>query len=74
MSFAAVHKHVAVLEAAGLVSKTKRGREQLVHAELAGLNLVRAELNALESLWVGRIDRMGELLALETRERDDGGH
>ena len=33
MSFAAVQKHVAVLERAGLVTKERRGREQLVRTE-----------------------------------------
>ena len=32
MSFAAVQKHVAVLERATLVTKERRGREQIVHA------------------------------------------
>ena len=33
MSFAAVQKHVAVLERAGLVTKERRGREQLVRTD-----------------------------------------
>src|SRR5262245_51166847 len=37
MSFAAVQKHVAVLERAGLVSKQRRGREQLVRTEAAAM-------------------------------------
>ena len=74
MSFAAVQKHVAVLEAAGLVTKTRSGREQLVKAGTTTLELVRAELDTLESTWRGRFDRMGELLAHDDRETPDGRH
>ena len=35
MSFAAVQKHVAVLEVAELVTKRRRGREQLVRGNVA---------------------------------------
>ena len=63
MSFAAVQKHVAALQSAGLVTKTRRGREQLVSAEVQTLRTARAALEALEETWRGRIDRMGEILA-----------
>lgn len=63
MSFAAVQKHVATLQSAGLVTKTRRGREQLVSADVQALRTTRAALDALEDTWRGRIDRMGELLA-----------
>jgi DNA-binding transcriptional ArsR family regulator len=63
MSFAAVHKHVAVLERAGLVSKTRRGREQLVRTDGDALGRARRMLDELEALWRGRVDRMAELLA-----------
>jgi DNA-binding transcriptional ArsR family regulator len=63
MSFAAVHKHVAVLERAGLVSKERRGREQLVRTDGHALGQARRVLDELEALWRRRIDRMAELLA-----------
>jgi DNA-binding transcriptional ArsR family regulator len=62
MSFAAVQKHVAVLERAGLVTKERRGREQLVHADLAAVDRVRHVLDELEQTWRGRAERMAELL------------
>jgi DNA-binding transcriptional ArsR family regulator len=68
MSFAAVHKHVAVLEQAGLVTKERRGREQLVRTEGDAVNRARQVLDELEADWRGRVDRMAELLA-EGRER-----
>ena len=63
MSFAAVQKHVAVLESAGLVSKQRRGREQRVSGNVDALREARRLLDQLEDVWRGRIDRIGELLA-----------
>ncbi|HLT96606.1 MAG TPA: metalloregulator ArsR/SmtB family transcription factor [Acidimicrobiia bacterium] len=63
MSFAAVQKHVAVLEEAGLVTKRPRGREQLVTADVTAVRRARFLLDQLEALWLERIDRMGEILA-----------
>lgn len=62
MSFAAVQKHVAVLERAGLVSKERRGREQLVRSNLPAVRQARQALNHLEAAWRGRVDRMAALL------------
>jgi DNA-binding transcriptional ArsR family regulator len=63
MSFAAVQKHVAVLERAGLVVKERRGREQLVQTDLAAVDRMRQVLDELEQTWRGRADRMSDLLA-----------
>ncbi|HVO54610.1 MAG TPA: metalloregulator ArsR/SmtB family transcription factor [Solirubrobacterales bacterium] len=63
MSFAAVQKHVAVLERSGLVSKERRGREQLVRTDLDAVSRARAALEELEREWRGRVDRMSSLLA-----------
>lgn len=65
MTFAAVQKHVAVLERAGLVGKRKRGREQLAHGQVAAVRTVASLLADLEDLWRGRIARMDHLLAEE---------
>jgi DNA-binding transcriptional ArsR family regulator len=62
MSFAAVQKHVAVLERAGLVTKERRGREQLVRTEAAAVGSARQALDELEATWRGRVDRMSDLL------------
>jgi DNA-binding transcriptional ArsR family regulator len=62
MSFAAVQKHVAVLERAGLVTKERRGREQLVHTDAGAVVRARQVLDELESTWRGRVDRMSDLL------------
>jgi DNA-binding transcriptional ArsR family regulator len=63
MSFAAVQKHVAVLERAGLVTKERRGREQLVRTDRDAVSRARRLLDELETAWRGRVDRMGDLLA-----------
>jgi DNA-binding transcriptional ArsR family regulator len=63
MSLPAVQKHVAVLERAGLVGKTRAGREQRVHAERDRLRLARDLLDAYEVLWRHRIAAMDALLA-----------
>ena len=62
MSFAAVQKHVAVLEQAGLVTKVRRGREQLVHTDGVAVGRARRALDELEAAWRGRVQRMGDLL------------
>jgi len=63
MSFAAVQKHVSVLEEAGLVSKRTQGRERLVTANPASIAHARALLDQYELLWRSRIDRLDGLLA-----------
>lgn len=68
MSFAAVQKHVAVLERAGLVSKERHGREQLVRADVDTIRSAARSLDRLEALWRDRLDRFGEVLADQTKE------
>jgi DNA-binding transcriptional ArsR family regulator len=70
MSFAAVQKHVAILERAGLVTKQRTGRRKIVRTNLEGLRVARRLLDRYEELWRGRIDRMSELVTEYTRERD----
>ena len=69
MSFAAVQKHVAILEGAGLVTKSRTGRRKVVRTEIAGLQVARRLLDQYEALWRGRIDRMTTLIT-ETKEPD----
>jgi len=63
MSFAAVQKHVAVLDRAGLVRKQRRGREQFVAPVIDTIDRARALLDEYEALWRGRIQRMDAILA-----------
>ena len=68
MSMAAVQKHVRVLEDAGLVTKTRRGREQRVLCRVEALRRAQDLLGAYEQLWRDRFDRIGDLLAEPTKE------
>ena len=63
MSFAAVQKHVVVLEEAGLVSKQRRGRESLVRGDIDRVRDARSALDALELLWRDRVAQMDAILA-----------
>jgi DNA-binding transcriptional ArsR family regulator len=67
MSFAAVQKHVVVLEDAGLVTKERRGRERIVHTDLDTVQKARVLLDGIEELWRARVDRIDDLLAAEKR-------
>ncbi len=70
MSFAAVQKHVAVLEGAGLVTKRRRGREQLVQGDAAALRRASEVLDAIEAVWRARMDRFGAALADDHDEEE----
>jgi len=63
MSFAAVQKHVAVLEGAGLVSKQARGRERIVRGNPVQIARARELLTRLEELWRTRFDQLDDVLA-----------
>ena len=67
MSFAAVQKHVAILERAGLVTKRRRGRRKVVHTNVEGIRVAQNLLDRFQDLWRLRIERMTELIN-ETNE------
>ena len=68
MSFAAVQKHVAVLERAGLVTKQRIGRRKVVRTNVEGLRAAQRLLDRYEQLWRDRIDRMTALINETTQE------
>ena len=63
MSFAAVQKHVAVLERAGLITKRRSGREALASGDVEAVRSVGSMLTELEAVWRGRIARIDDLIA-----------
>jgi DNA-binding transcriptional ArsR family regulator len=67
MSFAAVQKHVAILERAALVTKQRIGRRKVVRTSVQGIRIAQDLLDRYEELWRGRIDRMTDLI-IDTRE------
>lgn len=62
MSFAAVQKHVAVLEGAGLVMKHPHGRERIVRGNPDMIRQAQALLDTYEQIWRARIERLDALL------------
>jgi DNA-binding transcriptional ArsR family regulator len=62
ISLTAIQKHVRVLEDAGLVIRTRSGREQLVSTRHDGIEQARQALDKLERDWRGRTERMAALL------------
>ena len=65
MSFAAVQKHIAVLERAGLVSKERVGRRKVVRTRVEALRIAQQVLDQYEELWRTRLDRIADVLATE---------
>lgn len=63
MSFAAIQKHVSVLERAHLVTKQRRGREQLVRTNIDAIRTAYRLLDHFEAVWRSRMDRFGDVLA-----------
>ena len=63
MSFAAVQKHIAILERAGIVTKERIGRRKVVRTNLEGLLIARSLLDQYEEVWRGRVARMTALVA-----------
>jgi len=70
MSFAAVQKHVATLEDAGLITKQVRGRERIVRGNRERLARARTLLDQLEQLWLARFNQLDAVLA-EPRRRQE---
>jgi len=62
MSFAAVQKHVAILERAGLVGKQRIGRRKVVRTSLEQIRVAQDLLDRYQELWRGRFDRMADLI------------
>jgi DNA-binding transcriptional ArsR family regulator len=62
MSFAAVQKHVSVLERALLVEKVRSGREQLVHGRHDTIDRAASLLRRYEQLWNQRATRIQNIL------------
>jgi DNA-binding transcriptional ArsR family regulator len=65
MSFAAVQKHVSVLERASLVTKRRQGREQIVNGNVDALRRAGELLGAFEEIWQQRAMRIAEILGEE---------
>lgn len=58
LTFAAVAKHVHVLTQAGLVTKQRQGKEQLVSVSPAALAQAFNYLESYQALWESRLDKL----------------
>jgi DNA-binding transcriptional ArsR family regulator len=70
MSFAAVQKHIAILERARMITKERIGRRKVVRTNLEGLRLARSLLDQYQELWRGRVARMTALVTQDQEEED----
>ena len=71
ISLTAVQKHVEVLVDAGLVSKHRSGREQLVRGEVNQLQRAHELLDELEAIWQARLERFEDVLNDTTGKEDE---
>jgi DNA-binding transcriptional ArsR family regulator len=73
MSFAAVQKHVAVLERAQLVTKRKDGRTQRVAGNPDAVRKANRLLAQFEERWLARVAHLDELLATSPQGETHAG-
>jgi DNA-binding transcriptional ArsR family regulator len=69
MSLAGASKHVRVLENAGLVKRTIRGRTHLCRLEAARLAEANAWLGRYERFWNAKLDALEALLLEEDKAK-----
>ncbi|MEJ2061583.1 MAG: metalloregulator ArsR/SmtB family transcription factor [Gammaproteobacteria bacterium] len=73
MSLAAIHQHVQVLEASGLVVTEKHGRTRECRISAEAVMRVEGWLNERRQLWESRFDRLGKLLESGPSDPTGGG-
>ncbi len=72
MSLSAVVQHLQVLEASGLVKSQKVGRVRTCQIEPGALSLAERWINERRTTWERRLDRLGQYLADNPEEPDEG--
>jgi DNA-binding transcriptional ArsR family regulator len=72
-SFAGVAKHLDVLERAGLIRKSKQGREQIVSIDPMALSSANDFLEKYKELWNVRLDSLDEYLKSDKEEENKNG-
>jgi DNA-binding transcriptional ArsR family regulator len=70
MSLAAVAKHIDVLERAGLVSRSRQGRNTNCHLNAAGLAEATSVLDNYRSFWSDQLDALEQYF----RNREQASH
>ena len=72
MSLNAVSKHIKVLEGAGLVRRTRVGREHYLRLRAQPLREVARWTSQYERFWTQRLDALGEFLNQQKESDNDG--
>ena len=72
MSLPAVVQHLAVLEQSGLVRSQKVGRVRTCEIEAGALQRAEQWINDRRLAWERRLDRLGDYLASQAKDPDDG--
>ncbi len=62
LTFAAISKHLVVLEKAKLILKRRQGKQQYVHLAPAALKDATKELEQYRIMWEDRLDRLEDYL------------
>jgi DNA-binding transcriptional ArsR family regulator len=70
MSLTGVCKHVRVLERAGLVRRTRQGRENTLELSPEPLRDVAQWISTYEGFWNARLDRLEEFFAPKQRKKE----
>ena len=73
MSLPAVVQHLQVLEASGLVRSEKVGRVRTCRIEPTALRTAEQWITERRTSWERRLDRLGDYLAEQPDEPDQGG-
>lgn len=63
MSFAAIAKHISVLEAAKLITKRREGKRQIVTIVPKTMTMAKTHLEQYERMWNARFDALEDLLS-----------
>lgn len=62
VSFAAISKHLKVLEQARLIRKRKEGKKHMISLAPGALHTADEYLEQYRSMWQSRVDKLDELL------------
>ena len=69
LTFAAIAKHLDVLQRAKLISKSRRGKEQIVSISPSTLATASKYLETYKQLWENRLDSLDTYLQSINRNR-----
>lgn len=62
LTFAAISKHIMVLEKANLITKRRRGKEQVVVIVPGTVNIAHEHIEKYANMWGNRFDKLENIL------------